>query len=195
MATTSVTRSTRRIESGVRPRPFAATNAPARRKYGTNPSRNKRQIEHDHDYDVFKVKKPRLNIAVELPVAGKADAKSVTAPPAPLTSTTTIATTTVAKPIQSKDKPTRATKTQSKTAASLKNELSQLQAVPESAKPRGRQLRSQEATRFKSELSAYFPEYDEVIGNDPKEHRTLLRYTTFPANSTLTFSLHRHTQP
>jgi hypothetical protein len=34
-------------------------------------------------------------------------------------------------------------------------------------------LRSQEATRFKSELSAYFPEYDEVIGNDPPtEQRT-----------------------
>lgn len=33
----------------------------------------------------------------------------------------------------------------------------------------GRKLRSQEATRFKSELSAYFPDYDEVIGNDPKE--------------------------
>ena len=25
--------------------------------------------------------------------------------------------------------------------------------------------------RFKSELSAYFPDYDEVIGNDPKEER------------------------
>lgn len=35
----------------------------------------------------------------------------------------------------------------------------------------GRKLRSQEATRFKSELSAYFPDYDEVIGNDPKEQR------------------------
>ncbi len=33
----------------------------------------------------------------------------------------------------------------------------------------GRKLRSQEATRFKSELSAYFPDYDEVIGNDPRE--------------------------
>ncbi|KAI1103588.1 something about silencing, SAS, complex subunit 4-domain-containing protein [Jackrogersella minutella] len=37
----------------------------------------------------------------------------------------------------------------------------------------GRKLRSQEATRFKSELSAYFPDYDEVIGNDPKEHHFL----------------------
>jgi hypothetical protein len=35
----------------------------------------------------------------------------------------------------------------------------------------GRKLRSQEATRFKSELSAYFQDYDEVIGNEPKETR------------------------
>lgn len=32
-----------------------------------------------------------------------------------------------------------------------------------------RKLRSQEGVKFKSELSAYFPEYDEVIGNVPKE--------------------------
>lgn len=37
----------------------------------------------------------------------------------------------------------------------------------------GRKLRSQEATRFKSDLSAYFPDYDEVIGNDPKEEHLL----------------------
>ncbi|ETS81946.1 hypothetical protein PFICI_06948 [Pestalotiopsis fici W106-1] len=37
----------------------------------------------------------------------------------------------------------------------------------------GRKLRSQEATRFKSELSAYFPDYDEVIGNDAKESHVL----------------------
>ncbi|KAL2123198.1 hypothetical protein VTJ04DRAFT_3653 [Mycothermus thermophilus] len=33
----------------------------------------------------------------------------------------------------------------------------------------GRKLRSQEATWYKSELSQYFPDYDEVIGNIPKE--------------------------
>ncbi|RCI07947.1 hypothetical protein L249_7831 [Ophiocordyceps polyrhachis-furcata BCC 54312] len=37
----------------------------------------------------------------------------------------------------------------------------------------GRTLRSQEATRFKSELSAYFVDYDEVIGNEPKEQHLL----------------------
>lgn len=33
-----------------------------------------------------------------------------------------------------------------------------------------RKLRSQEGTRFKSNLSRFFPEYDEVIGNDPREN-------------------------
>lgn len=57
----------------------------------------------------------------------------------------------------------------------IKHELDRLQpnaADTSSATERpGRKLRSQEATRFKSELSAYFPDYDEVIGNDPKEQR------------------------
>ncbi|ROV88808.1 hypothetical protein VSDG_08976 [Cytospora chrysosperma] len=38
----------------------------------------------------------------------------------------------------------------------------------------GRKLRSQEGVRFKSELSAYFPEYDEVIGNISKEYHVLM---------------------
>ncbi|KAI1766634.1 something about silencing, SAS, complex subunit 4-domain-containing protein [Hypoxylon sp. FL1150] len=59
----------------------------------------------------------------------------------------------------------------------IKHELDRLQpsvADTSSATERpGRKLRSQEATRFKSELSAYFPDYDEVIGNDPKEQHVL----------------------
>ncbi|XXH05684.1 hypothetical protein Hte_012119 [Hypoxylon texense] len=59
----------------------------------------------------------------------------------------------------------------------IKHELDRLQpsaADTSSATERpGRKLRSQEATRFKSELSAYFPDYDEVIGNDPKEQHIL----------------------
>lgn len=66
------------------------------------------------------------------------------------------------------------TKHQASVKAAIKHELDRLQ--PSDAdikeKPGGRKLRSQEATRFKSELSAYFPDYDEVIGNDPKEQRT-----------------------
>ncbi|KAI1475052.1 something about silencing, SAS, complex subunit 4-domain-containing protein [Daldinia eschscholtzii] len=59
----------------------------------------------------------------------------------------------------------------------IKHELDRLQpgatdANSATERP-GRKLRSQEATRFKSELSAYFPDYDEVIGNDPKEQHIL----------------------
>ncbi|CAD6501398.1 BgTH12-01650 [Blumeria graminis f. sp. triticale] len=36
-----------------------------------------------------------------------------------------------------------------------------------------RKLRSQESSRFKSQLSTYFPEYDEVVGNKPKENHIL----------------------
>jgi hypothetical protein len=54
----------------------------------------------------------------------------------------------------------------------LKHELDRLQPSAADTKDVGRKLRSQEATRFKSELSAYFPEYDQIMGNEPKETRT-----------------------
>jgi len=40
-------------------------------------------------------------------------------------------------------------------------------AVPQQSN--GRKLRSQEASRFKSDLSLFFSDYDEVIGNKPKK--------------------------
>ncbi|OHW98887.1 something about silencing domain containing-protein [Colletotrichum incanum] len=65
------------------------------------------------------------------------------------------------------------TKHQEKVINGIKHELDRLQPrdVDTHSKEGGRKLRSQEATRFKSELSAYFPEYDEVIGNEPKEQQ------------------------
>ena len=75
-----------------------------------------------------------------------------------------------------------ASKSKEKPVHGIKHELKSLQlttadAVDTPPVPRdgGRKLRSQEATRFKSELSAYFPEYDEVIGNEPKEERKSTR--------------------
>ncbi|EFW99443.1 hypothetical protein CMQ_7811 [Grosmannia clavigera kw1407] len=69
-----------------------------------------------------------------------------------------------------------AAKPREKTANGFKQELKGLQVTTEAAVAAatgppvgGRKLRSQQATRFKSDLSAYFPEYDEVIGNEPKE--------------------------
>ncbi|GKT91854.1 IQ calmodulin-binding domain-containing protein [Colletotrichum tofieldiae] len=65
------------------------------------------------------------------------------------------------------------TRHQEKVINGIKHELDRLQPrdVDTHTKEGGRKLRSQEATRFKSELSAYFPEYDEVIGNEPKEQQ------------------------
>lgn len=58
-----------------------------------------------------------------------------------------------------------------------KYELNKLQPNLVDTKSQGRKLRSQEAIRFKSELSAYFSEYDEVIGNEPKKEHLLLPET------------------
>ncbi|PNP58466.1 hypothetical protein THARTR1_01482 [Trichoderma harzianum] len=55
----------------------------------------------------------------------------------------------------------------------IRHELDRLQPRHDDTKEQGRKLRSQEATRFKSDLSAYFPDYDEVIGNDPKAEHLL----------------------
>lgn len=66
------------------------------------------------------------------------------------------------------------TKHREKVVNGIKHELDRLQpssADMAASNGQGRKLRSQEGVRFKSELSAYFPEYDEVIGNVPKEER------------------------
>ncbi|TEA11222.1 hypothetical protein C8034_v007966 [Colletotrichum sidae] len=64
---------------------------------------------------------------------------------------------------------------QEKVKNGIQHELDRLQPreADTHTKEGGRKLRSQEASRYKSDLSAYFPEYDEVIGNDPKEQRRL----------------------
>jgi hypothetical protein len=66
------------------------------------------------------------------------------------------------------------TKHREKVINGIKHELDRLEPSDDDFRPQGRKLRSQEATRFKSELSAYFPEYDEVIGNEPKQERAFL---------------------
>jgi hypothetical protein len=76
-----------------------------------------------------------------------------------------------AAPIPAEPQSSSLTKHQAKVINGIKHELDRLQPRQDDTKEQGRKLRSQEATRFKSELSAYFPDYDEVIGNDPKEER------------------------
>lgn len=67
--------------------------------------------------------------------------------------------------------PQRPTNHRQKITNGIKHELDRLQPSIADIKDEKRKLRSQEGARFKSELSAYFPEYDEVIGNEPKEDR------------------------
>ncbi|TLS22794.1 uncharacterized protein PpBr36_05577 [Pyricularia pennisetigena] len=60
----------------------------------------------------------------------------------------------------------------------VSRELGSLHVKPSETKAtEGRKLRSQENTRLKSDLSAYFPDYDEVIGNDPRQENLLEPHT------------------
>jgi len=59
-----------------------------------------------------------------------------------------------------------------KASNGIKHELERLQpdgAGAADTKSETRKLRSQEGTRFKSELASYFPDYDVVIGNEAAE--------------------------
>ncbi|KPM45826.1 hypothetical protein AK830_g660 [Neonectria ditissima] len=193
----SVTRSTRRAE-GLHPLHHASAHAHG---HHLTPSasaglfhqggRNKRALEgSERDFDVIKPKRSR--IAVEILAKGShnlGDAFKVppatpatpAARPRPSGATTnpppppppTISTTTAPVPDADADADQNLTKHQAKVINGIKHELDRLQPQPKDTREQGRKLRSQEATRFKSELSAYFPEYDEVIGNDPKEQYML----------------------
>ncbi|KAI3399961.1 hypothetical protein diail_5117 [Diaporthe ilicicola] len=97
------------------------------------------------------------------------------------------------------------TKHREKIVNGIKHELDRLQpssADMAASNGQGRKLRSQEGVRFKSELSAYFPEYDEVIGNVPKEEHILMLDTpivvvdTYPSSaSTSAPSQEPHSAP
>ncbi|KAK3694052.1 something about silencing, SAS, complex subunit 4-domain-containing protein [Podospora appendiculata] len=98
---------------------------------------------------------------------------TTTAAAARSTSTSTSTRAAINTTTTSTQVPAGLTKHKEKVVNGLKHELNRLQPIPVEVKDQGRKLRSQEASRFKSELSAYFPDYDEVIGNDPKEQHIL----------------------
>lgn len=151
--------------------------------------RTKRGLETTDENDYEQIKPKRARIAVEILSKPSAVARnnetvpsSNRAPP----SARAKPAATVAKPEEgmrarggdganklpaASEADQNLTKHQAKVINGIKHELDRLQPEAAVNKEQGRKLRSQEATRFKSELSAYFPEYDEVIGNDPKEER------------------------
>lgn len=167
-----------------------------------SPPRMKRPLDPiANNYDPHKPKRARITVEIlSRPIPPNSPPKSITVKsqshphpqphpkPQPPTNNSTVAPTTQKPPLppiqQQPSKTATATissepplkKHKEKAINGIKHELDRLQPSPadtSSATERpGRKLRSQEATRFKSELSAYFPDYDEVIGNDPKEQRT-----------------------
>lgn len=128
--------------------------------------------------DLRVARKPANTIATPSSTQTQAETlkRSTQRPPPASTAGATVLQPKITTTNQTNDENTT-TKHQSKVANGIKHELSRLQPQlqdkkdPASSKEPGRKLRSQEATRFKSELSAYFPEYDEVIGNEPAEQR------------------------
>jgi len=83
--------------------------------------------------------------------------------------TTTTATTTAGQDSEGKGR--QMPRSAEKAINGIKHELERLQPAEVDMKDEKRKLRSQEGTRFKSELSAYFPDYDVVIGNEAEETR------------------------
>jgi hypothetical protein len=81
--------------------------------------------------------------------------------------------------LQPQPPPRKPTNHHEKVVNGIKHELDRLHPSEADLKVDKRKLRSQEGTRFKSELSQYFPEYDEIIGNEPKEDRKLRAFVKF----------------
>ncbi|KAK4132252.1 hypothetical protein BT67DRAFT_457383 [Trichocladium antarcticum] len=181
--------SSHRLTSSPKPDQQLASNSP----------RAKRQLEPSgRDFDPTATKRARFTtgIAVEIPARAsfhnprfhKEPISDVT-PPAPAppparakaTATATVAGPNAPAPKQSRSPPAKTanadaaavTRHQEKVANGLKHELNRLQPNAADTKEQGRKLRSQESVRYKSELSNYFPDYDEVIGNEPPEQHTL----------------------
>ncbi|KAL7924109.1 hypothetical protein ACQKWADRAFT_311441 [Trichoderma austrokoningii] len=196
----SITRSNRRAEGlHLYDRNVNASGPLTRSAPGPNSSsfhhgRTKRSLDvAEREFEALRHKKTRIAVEIlakpQLPVESvnvhpppiprrAAVASSASRSPAPVQPTTKplAAAPTAAEPQSSgsgSGSGSNLTKHQAKVINGIKHELDRLQPRRDDTKEQGRKLRSQEATRFKSELSAYFPDYDEVIGNDPKEEHLL----------------------
>ncbi|KAM3521212.1 hypothetical protein MY4038_009125 [Beauveria bassiana] len=185
----SVTRSTRRPE--VFPPPHLNGHAPMARatpalfhhpppQQQPQARRTKRAIEATgHDFATVNTKKTR--IAVEIvarPSAAPPPPQKVQPPlPTPPQQPVAVAAAPAALCATPPEANLDVTRHKAKVINGIKHELDRLQpdmaGTKDPGREPGRKLRSQEATRFKSDLSAYFPDYDEVIGNEPKEQHLL----------------------
>ncbi|EGX89404.1 hypothetical protein CCM_07656 [Cordyceps militaris CM01] len=195
----SVTRSTRRPEGF--PPPHININGHAAPMTRATPAlfhhpppqqqpqarRTKRGIEatEKHDFATANTKKTRIAVEIRARPAAvspqKVQPPLPTPPPQQPRPVAVAAAPTVAlsnrpgRPLPEADP--NVTKHKAKVINGIKHELDRLQpdmpGTKEPGREPGRKLRSQEATRFKSDLSAYFPDYDEVIGNEPKEQHLL----------------------
>ncbi|TVY49811.1 hypothetical protein LOCC1_G000448 [Lachnellula occidentalis] len=202
MASSPFTRSSRKTE-GLTTRSSTRSNVVAIPSYHNNAQNRQRQQPPnigrrkrprdalDHDDHPIEAKKARITVEITSKprlqpktrsLVITTDANSPPPPaepqrfPSPPPRHVETATQTPAPPPLQLQQPQQPSPTvhHQKVVNGIKHELDRLQ--PKAAdlnKDEKRKLRSQEGTRFKSELSQYFPEYDEVIGNDPKEDHIL----------------------
>ena len=185
MAST-LTRSTRRSEPGLTTRSGTRNNVALNqgnhknnKKIQSNIGKKRPRDAADHEDLLITTKKAHIAIeitsrpraqskpqSVVIKNATEADAAARAGSPPPKKAKHA----TQPEPTPSPPKPTNH---HQKVVNGIKHELDRLQPNSEDLKAEKRKLRSQEGQRFKSELSAYFPEYDEIIGNEPKEDREL----------------------
>lgn len=145
--------------------PNAATRPPVRSVASVPTASPQRPQQHRQSSNSWPLQHPPTNAPPKSPPADSLK-------PTPNATTTRAGTATSNQSeLPSHESNSYLTKHQSKVKNGILHELDSLQPATADTKPEGRKLRSQESSRFKSELSAYFPEYDEIIGNEPKENR------------------------
>jgi hypothetical protein len=169
------TRSSKRHNFATQPEHSSILKA----KESPNIGRKKRQREST-DSEEKAISKKRARIAVEIPsppnslpktrsLVIKPNANSDVVPQRSAPPPKQPAKATQTEPPSTLRKPT--TNHHEKVVNGIRHELDRLGPNKVDIKDDKRKLRSQEGTRFKSELAVYFMEYDEIIGNEPKEDR------------------------
>lgn len=135
-----------------------------------------RRLSDGEKHDRFGLKKQRFAIEVDARPRAQprkspgAAAAAVKTAKIPAKSTGALAQRTAGdKEEGSRDATRQLPKYAEKASNGIKHELERLQPDRKDTKSETRKLRSQEGTRFKSELASYFPDYDVVIGNEAAE--------------------------